>query len=161
MFRRKDQSFIQRQNYFIPTTFITQVCSGVIYEYPPHKLSRNSEEMGASLPACCLLANELKVCLMNESSGLEGVVLPLTSHVTSGKPLQFVVDQRNQLLGCLLVAVRKLTEQDRNVGLLRIHRALSVGFALGQVADILPHIRLLNHEESEANKSPPSCFCLR
>ena len=126
----------------------------MIYEDAPHELGRDSEEMRAPLPLCCLLANELEVCLVNQSGGLEGVVLPLTSHVTPGKPLQFVLDQRNQLLRCLLVAVRKLTEQDRNIGLVRIHAGLSVTFSVSQVADILLSFVLVSHAESVDSHDP-------
>jgi hypothetical protein len=125
----------------------------VIYEDAPHELGRDSEEMRASLPIC-LLANKLQVSLMYESSGLESVVLPLTSHVTPGKPLQFVVDQRDQLRRCLLVAVRKLTEQDRNIGLVSIHAGLSVTFSVSHVADILPPFVLVSHAESADSHDP-------
>jgi hypothetical protein len=54
----------------------------------------------------------------------------------------------------LLVAVRKLTEQDRNIGLVRIHAGLSVTFSVSQVADILLSFVLVSHAESVDSHDP-------
>ena len=52
---------------------------------------------------------------MNQRGRLESMAGPFPLHVGGGHPAQFVVHQRNQLIGCFLVALAELGQQTRHV----------------------------------------------
>jgi hypothetical protein len=118
---RKDQHFVQGHGNSRATAFLAPVTASVVDEDASHELCGYAKEMGPTLPICCLLANKLEICLMNQSSGLESVALPLAAHVTPSKSLQLVVNQGHEPFGCCLVSLRQLRKQERHIRLLGIH----------------------------------------
>ena len=57
------------------------------------------------------LIYETYVSFVYECSGLEGVTFSLPAHITARKPVEFLIDQRIQLVQCGLVSVAPLDEE--------------------------------------------------
>jgi hypothetical protein len=70
----EDQRSIRGQYFLDATAFLPKATAGVIDENAPHQHRGNSEEIGAALPVCSLLANESQIGLVNEGSGLKSMV---------------------------------------------------------------------------------------
>ena len=81
----------------------------------PHHLSSSPEELSAALPMGRMLANQLEISFMNQSSGLKGMALPLAPHIPAGQPFKLVIDQRNKLFLSGLVPIRYFDQQGRHV----------------------------------------------
>jgi hypothetical protein len=58
-----------------------------IYQNAPHQLSSKREEMAAVLPMHVFLIDQPEICLMDQSSGLQGIPRILTSHVVMGQAM--------------------------------------------------------------------------
>src|SRR5277367_2981834 len=81
----------------------------------PHQLGSNPIELSAVLPMGRMLADQLEISFMNQSSGLKGMVHPLAPHIPAGQPFELVIDQRNKLFLSGLVPIRYLEQQSRHV----------------------------------------------
>jgi hypothetical protein len=68
--------------------------AGMVGENPPHHARRDREEMGAVLPARRLI-DESKVGFVNQGGGLQRVGA-FPRHVTTGHPVELVVDERHE-----------------------------------------------------------------
>jgi hypothetical protein len=62
-----------------------------------------------------MLANQLEISFMNQSSGLKGMARPLAPHIPAGQPFKLVIDQRNKLFLSGLVPIRYFDQQGRHV----------------------------------------------
>jgi hypothetical protein len=62
-----------------------------------------------------MLANQLEISFMNQSSGLKGMARPLAPHIPAGQPFELVIDQRNKLFLSGLVPIRYFDQQGRHV----------------------------------------------
>jgi hypothetical protein len=78
--------------------------AGVVDEDLAHDMSSESDEVGAAVPVN-VLAGEAEVGLVDEGSGLEGVVGALAPHISLGEAMQLRVDERKQTAGGGVVAV--------------------------------------------------------
>src|SRR5271168_2619322 len=63
----------------------------------PHQLGSSPVELSAALPMGRMLANQLEISFVNQSSGLKGMARPLAPHIPAGQPFKLVIDQRNKL----------------------------------------------------------------
>jgi hypothetical protein len=81
----------------------------------PHQLGSSPIELSAALPMGRMLANQLQISFMNQSSGLKGMARPLAPHIPAGQPFELVIDQRNKLFLSGLVPIRYFDQQGRHV----------------------------------------------
>src|SRR5262249_54063940 len=71
-----------------------------VHQNPAHGLGRGSEEMAAIVPPIAVSrANQTDVSFMDESGRLKGIARWLGRQSCSGKAAKLLVDQRQQLLG--------------------------------------------------------------
>jgi hypothetical protein len=70
--------------------------AGVVQQNPSHDLCCDRKEVGTVLPPSLLLIDQPQVRLIYESSSLEGVIRILPAHVTMGKAMQFVFNDRKE-----------------------------------------------------------------
>src|SRR5215470_1388794 len=85
----------------------------VVHQYAPHQLRGNSEKMGAILPFCISLIDELEIGLVDERGGFECVLGALAPQVVARQPSQLAVDQRHQFFERRLIAVTPLDQKLR------------------------------------------------
>lgn len=71
----------------------------VIHENAPHGLRCNPVKVRAILPRDLLLPHQPHVGLTHQRRGLQRVVLTLAAHEVHRECVQFMVDQRRQLVG--------------------------------------------------------------
>lgn len=76
-----------------------------VHENPPHDLGRYREKMRPVPPVDALPIHQPKICLIYERRGLKRVSTPLVTHVASGKPAEFVVDDRCKAIQSCGIAV--------------------------------------------------------
>jgi hypothetical protein len=76
-----------------------------IHQNAPHGFRRRAEEMRAILPRRLLIAAEVEPSLMHQGRGLEGMTRGFVRHFVRGHPAKFVIDQRQQLVGGLRIAM--------------------------------------------------------
>src|ERR1700677_4402810 len=113
----------------------------------PHQLSSNPIELSAALPMGRMLANQLEISFVNQSSGLKGMVRPLAPHIPAGQPFELVVDQRNKLFLSGLVPIRYFDQQGRHVwfrdqaATLQPYPIQKTAVTATQMVRILPAIR--------------------
>ena len=100
-------------------TLCIRVATRVIDENAPHYLRRDGEEMRTIGPVNVFLIDEPNVSLVDEGCGLKRVTFSLPAHVATRKAMEFVVDQRIQLVECVLVSVAPLSEQLSDLMLVR------------------------------------------
>jgi hypothetical protein len=68
------------------------------------------EKMGSILPGSVIAGGQTHISFVNQRSGLESVTRAFLPHVRSGHSPQFLVDERDQLIGSLLVPLAELSE---------------------------------------------------
>src|ERR1019366_5440915 len=68
----------------------------MVYQYAPHQLSRNGEEMGAILPLHALVIHQAQVGFIDQGRGLEAMAGALMSHVAARQAVEFVVNDGGQ-----------------------------------------------------------------
>jgi hypothetical protein len=87
------------------------VAPGVIDQDTAHQFRSGAEEVSAVLPSNAALVDQMKICLVNQSSGFKGVVQTLAAKETGRQAPQLVVHDRQQLVDCCLVTVTPILEQ--------------------------------------------------
>ena len=82
-----------------------------------HGLGGGGEEVPPAVPSLAVAgADQPKVGLMNQGSGLEGVVGRLAGHARGGELAQLLVHEREQVGGGLAVAARRGIQKTAHVG---------------------------------------------
>jgi hypothetical protein len=82
----------------------------------PHGLSRSSKEMPPTVPVLGLFyIHQPDVRLMHQGRGLQGLSRLLLRHFGGGQLAQFLIHQRQQLVGCVPVTVFDLRENPGHV----------------------------------------------
>jgi hypothetical protein len=84
-------------------------------ENPPHGLACRSGELCAIPPARLLIRAESKPGFVNTRGGLQGVAGILTRHFGGSESSQLAIDEREQFLSGLGVALLGLIENARDV----------------------------------------------
>jgi hypothetical protein len=106
-----------------------------------HQPRRHGQEVGAILPVDPLDIDQTQVCLVNEGGRLEAVPCLLPSHASPCNAVQFVVDERDQLVQRRLVSAAPCEQQPGDVGGLW-NALILAGFPAMTVPEI--HSRLLD-----------------
>jgi len=81
----------------------------------PHRLRGGGEKVASALPIPLFGSSQAQPGFVNESGGLEGVSGRLVPHFQGRKASQLFVDQREQFLGGLGLALPHSIENARNV----------------------------------------------
>jgi hypothetical protein len=82
-----------------------EFAAGVVNEEMAHGLGGGGEEMGAIFEGRVVAADEAQPNLMHQSGGLEGVTCGAVGHLIRRELAQLRINQRQQLIGGLGVAV--------------------------------------------------------
>ncbi len=82
-----------------------EFAAGVVDEEMAHGLGGGGEEMGATIKGRVFAADEAHPDLMHQGGGLEGVTRRTVGHFIRRELAQFRIDQRQQLIGGLRIAV--------------------------------------------------------
>ena len=86
--------------------FDSLLAAGVVDEDSSHRLGGGGEEVPPRIPARGLhAADELNVSVVNQSRGLQSLPGLLVDQLLRGQLAQFVVDERQELLGGLWIAL--------------------------------------------------------
>ncbi len=92
-------------------------------QHPPHRLGGRGEEMGFAVEL--LIPDQPHVRLMNQGGGVECVPRSFSSHPRGREPAQFVVDEREEVGGRLLITGRgsfqKVSDLGHNDRVRRLH----------------------------------------
>jgi hypothetical protein len=107
---RDGRGLFERDLLRTAATFCVGMTPSVIDQNAAHDLCGDSEEVRAVGPMNVFLIDETNVSLIDERGGLKRVTLSFPAHVTAGKPVEFVVDQRVQLVECGLIPIAPLSE---------------------------------------------------
>ena len=102
--------FLQRDLLRAATALRVRVTTRVIDQDAPHYLRRDREEVRTIRPVHILLINQANVGFIYKGSGLKCVVFSFPDHVTASQAVEFVVDQRVQLVQSGLVPFAPLSE---------------------------------------------------
>jgi hypothetical protein len=91
--------------------------AGGVHQNSAHGFGRGREEMPAVLPACLVgRADQSEICLVDQGRGLKCLTGGFVRHARSGKLPQFVVDEREEIGGSLVVACRGSVQKESHVG---------------------------------------------
>ena len=91
----------------------------ILNQNTPHSLRGGGEEMRAILPLWLGVTTEPQPYLMHERGGLQRLFRWLARHFRRGEFAQFVIDERQDLVGGLRIALLGALEQKRDIA--RIH----------------------------------------
>jgi NAD-dependent dihydropyrimidine dehydrogenase PreA subunit len=83
----------------------------VIDQDATHNLCGDCEEVRTICPVDVLLIDETNVGFVDQCGGLQSVTLAFTTHVTAGEAMEFVVNERIQLVEGGLVPFAPFSEQ--------------------------------------------------
>ena len=117
----------------------------VVHEDAPHNASGYREEMRAVMPLNGLPVNQPDICLVDERRRLETVPDALSRHTASRDPVELLIDERNQPLEGVLVAVSPPEEQPGDLGVLVSNAAMLSQFSARSSFD--RQFALLRQEE--------------
>ena len=98
----------------VPDTFLP---AGLLHQNPPHRLRGRGEEMSPRIPMLDVVdIHQPDICLVYEGRGLKCLPRPFLCHLLGRQSAQLAVDQREQFLGCLAIALLDGGQDSRNVG---------------------------------------------
>jgi len=112
---RQRQSLVERHAYPLTPSCLIALRSRDIDEDAPHQPRRHREEVRAVLPAHVLDVEQTDGGLVDERRGLQTVADPFAGHTAARTPMQFRVNDGNQTVQRLIVAVAPGFEQLRDV----------------------------------------------
>jgi len=92
--RRHFCGFIDRNQARTVAALLGHPPSCVVDQNSSHDLCGGAKEVSAILPIDLALVDEPKVCLVNESRGLQSVIGSLFTELAGGDPPELRVDQR-------------------------------------------------------------------
>jgi hypothetical protein len=96
------------------SAFLIPAGACVIDEYPTHQTRRNSEKVCPILPSNLACISEADERFVDEGGRLEGVILPLPSHVAARETTKLRLYERHEPLECTLVAIAPGSKQVRH-----------------------------------------------
>ena len=108
-------NFLERDLLRATASLCVSMSPRVVDQDAPHYLRRDREEVRTIRPVHILLINQTDVGFIDQGSGLKCVVFPLPAHVTARQAVEFVVDQRVQLVQSGLLPLAPLSEQFSNL----------------------------------------------
>jgi len=80
------------------------VGAGIVHQHPPHHVSRHTDKVLAAVPVS-ILSRQSKVGLVDQGCCLQRMIGSLIPHVRTGQPMQFSIDQWQQFVRRLGVAL--------------------------------------------------------
>jgi hypothetical protein len=99
-FVRDDGRLLQRQPLAAAARFDGASMPCPFHQYPPHRFRGCGEEVSAAVPAeLRLVGNEPDIGLMDQRGRLKRVAGGLTGQLVRCQPSEFVVDERQQIIG--------------------------------------------------------------
>ena len=99
----------------IAAALCTGTGAGMVNENLPHGTGAECKEVGAILPAGLARVHQTQVGLVDQSSGLQGVIRALPCHQTPGNLTKLAIDQRSQAVKGFLITATPGPEQDRDL----------------------------------------------
>jgi hypothetical protein len=109
--RRRQSDVIQRHLARRTSTLAGILSSGVVDQNVPHHLRGHGKEVGPAPPVGALLVHEPQIGFIDYGGRLESMRRALTLHATTGKTVEFQVDEREQFLQRRSVAFTPLLQQ--------------------------------------------------
>ena len=103
--------FLERDLLCAAASLCVTMTSRVVDQNAPHYLRGDREEVRTIRPVHIFLIDQSDVGFIYQGSGLKCVVFSLAAHVTAGQAVEFVVDQRVQLVQSGLLPIAPLSEQ--------------------------------------------------
>src|SRR5687767_1134745 len=82
-----------------------------VHQNTAHQLCRNSKEVRPVLPTHRFPIDESEIGFVNKRCRLKRVIQTLTRHVVFGEPVEFLVDERRQLLQRLMISIAPCKKQ--------------------------------------------------
>ncbi len=121
------QSVVQRQNSFMfegnwhfdaveGNPFLAAAMARRLFlacaidQYMPHGFGRSVKKMALALPLLLDTASEFQPGFVDQRGGLQGLSWRLMRQLLCREPAQFIVDQRQELIGCLRIALSRKSE---------------------------------------------------
>ena len=92
-----------------PSLYI--LAASMVYQYSPHHLGRNCEEMGAILPLHALVVHQTHVGFIYQGSGLKRVAWALALHVVVSQAAKLFINDRRQAVERVLVSIAPGAEE--------------------------------------------------
>lgn len=86
--------------------------SCVVDQDAAHRLSGGGKKMSPVLPLRLLIATQAQPSFVNESGGLQGLAGILTGHFLRGELAQFLIDQRQEFVRRLRIALIQALKDD-------------------------------------------------
>ena len=100
-----DETFVELSPLLPAAMHVRQLAAGVIDKNPPHGLSGGGEKMPAALPVLGSAVHEPQIGLMHQCRGLQCLAWFLLSESRCGQLAQFLVNERQELVGGLRVTL--------------------------------------------------------
>ncbi len=101
---------------------------------PAHELRRRGKEVAAILPGRTAVPRKLKIRIVQQSRGLQGVVWPLATHVMPGETFQLRLHEGKEFFQGARIPLAPLAEELRHLGRRRCGCGHSAGFRAYQIA---------------------------
>ena len=89
----------------------------MVYQDAPHHAGGDRQEMRAVVPFNCLSVDQTEICLVDECRRLQAVSAALARHAGSRDSMELLVNERNQSLEGVGVALAPFEKQSGDVGL--------------------------------------------
>jgi len=107
---RDDELLVEGNSGGIAASLLIVPCAGVIDEDAPHHPRSHGEEMSPVVPCHRLRIDQSQIRLVDERCGLKTVIGALVADVALGDSMKLGVDERDQPLEGILVALRPLSQ---------------------------------------------------
>src|SRR5262249_41312720 len=99
----------------LASMFLSALAASILDQDSAHGLGRGREEVPAAVPGLLgVVADKAEICLMDQGGGLQGLPRLLLGQTRSRQLAKFIVDQRQELLRGVWVAVLDLIQNPRN-----------------------------------------------
>jgi hypothetical protein len=93
---------LQIYAFQLPAVANATLASRVVYENSPHRFGGSGEEVSAVIPIGLLLTTgQLQPCFMDQGRSLQCLAWLFLGETSGSKTPEFVVNKREQSLGCL------------------------------------------------------------
>ena len=112
---REGEHFVERHGRHTSAAFLAAMPPRMVDENLPHQVRGHAIEMRAAFPFRRVLRYEPHVRLVDQGCRLQSVGGVLVAEVVGGQTTQFVVDDRNQQLESLPLAVLRIPKQQRDL----------------------------------------------
>jgi hypothetical protein len=86
------------------------VAARIIYKDMAHQLRGGGKKVDAGLPVSFLMIDKAQICFVNQRRSLKRVIWPLTTQIAACDLMEFVVDQRDQLIQSCLISLSPIDE---------------------------------------------------